>query len=348
MPIGAAAATDASAEIAERMTRRAVLGFRYDADLARRSISFLDDLQRDLLAQIAEIDVNGVTRISAKRKRLQQLLDLSRADIRKAYRGIRVLNSTDLADLATIEATATHATISTALVNVGATLGISLPTAATMAALAEEQLILGQPLADWWEDASRKTILQFSREMRIGVQAGETVEQLARRISGGTREGVQLRGIMDVSRTTARTLVRTSVASIQGAAREAVYEANLDVIEAYVQLSRLDSRTSETCIVRANKRWDAQTKAPIGHALPYRNTPLHPNCRSVMVVQVVGGEPPPVMDGEAWVKSLSEDALGTVLGKGKADLYRAGKIQLRDLIDQSDRPVPLSALVHAD
>lgn len=338
------ARTAAAEDIADAMTRRTILGMRYDAQLARDIFRMLKDLERDLVAQIAAIDATGPGRAAARRARLETLLREARAASRKAYRRIRLQTERDLDKLTEIEAKAARKVMAGALSQTTIDIRPRLPLESTYVALSDERLVLGQPLADWWERADQATVDAFSREMRIGVQAGETVEQLARRISGGTRDGVQMRGVMDVSRSTARTLVRTSVASVQNAARQAVYEANGDVITEFVHLSRLDDRTSDVCIARAGLRWDAKTRKPIGHDLPYRAPPLHPNCRSVLVVRVIGGEPPPVGSAKEWIGAMDAAEQDAVLGRGKAALYRAGKITTRELIDQSDRPVPLKAL----
>lgn len=341
---GAARITAAVERASDALTRRAILGMRYDASFGREVIAMLDALERDLVGQIAAIDVGGVERPSARRARLAKLLTQARAAIRSVYRRVATLSARNFADLTEIEAIATANAFNSAFAAMNVSIQVSLPTASTYAALADERLIIGQPLKEWWDNASSSTVGAFAREMRIGIQAGETVEQLARRVAGGTRDGVAMRGLMDTSRSTARTLVRTSVASVQNAAREAVYEANLDVITEFVHLSRLDGRTSDVCIERAGKRWDAETRQGIGHTLAYRTPPLHPNCRSVLVVRVIGGDPPEVGDGEAWLKKQSPAEQNALLGKGKAELFRAGKITMRDLLDQSDRPVPLSAL----
>lgn len=45
-----------------------------------------------------------------------------------------------------------------------------------------------------------------------------------------------------------------------------------------------------------------------------------------------------------WLKGRSVAAQDRMLGKGRAQLWREGKITLRDLTDQKNRPLPLSAL----
>lgn len=337
-------ATIAGLQMAQRTTRRAVLGARYEADLLRRILAMLKALEADLIAQVAQMDLGGAARDSIRRKRLLDLLQLTRERIDRTYRGVVVLTTRELSELMGIEATATAASLRTSFATVGITLGVALPTASTMAALTDEMLVLGAPMKNWWKRQSQSLIDEFAKQMRLSIMAGESVDRMALRITGGYREGVKIPGVMDVSRRTAETLVRTSVASVQNTARLAVFEQNLDVIDEFVHLSRLDSRTSEICIARSNKRWNADTKKPIGHAFPFQVPPLHPRCRSVLVPVVIGGKPPPDQTPDEWLASLSPDEQDSLLGKGKASLYRQGRITSKDLIDQTNRPLTLREL----
>ena len=270
--------TAAAEAIADKITKRAILGQRYDASLSADIIAQVTDLERDLVGQIAAIDVTSVTKPSARLVRLQKLLSQSREQIKAAYRRIRLLNDRELSKLLEIEAEATAKLVDAGFQKTDINISVSLPTDAVFAALAEEHIIIGQPLKEWWAKQEAGAFSEFSRQIRLGVGAGETVDQLARRIAGGTRDGIPIQGVMEVSRKTAKTLVRTSVASVQNTARQAVYEANSDIFTELVQLSKLDGRTSEICIARAGKAWDMQTKEPIGHSLPFQTPPIHPNC----------------------------------------------------------------------
>jgi hypothetical protein len=337
-------ASAAAEEIAERLTRRALLGARYDASLARDIVSMLVDLERDLAGQIAEMDITGVSRLSARRQRLESLLEMARKAVRKTYRRITVLAETQLDELFSIEAGASREIMRAAFQDVGVRLGVSLPSSSYMAALAEETLVMGRPLSSWWAGQEASLREAFAREMRLGLQAGETVQQLTRRIRGGKRDGLPVKGIMATSRAHAVAMARTSAAGVGNGARFATFEANLDVIQAYVHLSRLDLRTSEQCILRAGKRWDAKTKAPLGHRIPFQLCPIHHGCRSVHVVQVIGGEPPTNQNGEAWFKGLSAEEQGHLFGAGRMDLFRSGDMSMSELFDQSGRPISLSDL----
>ncbi len=337
-------AAAAGEELAERLTRRAILGARYDAGLARDVISLLSELERDLVGQIADIDFTGVGNLSARRRRLTTLLDQTRKAIRAAYRRVRLLTERSLDELFEIEAEATRAAMHGSLRSVGVRLGVSLPGETYLAALAEETLVMGQPLSSFWGRQEAALFNAFRGQMELGLTAGEAIPELIRRVRGGTRNGALVRGIMDTSRAHAAAMVRTSAASVGNGARFATFESNLDVVEKYQHLSRLDGRTTEQCTLRAGKLWDAKTKAPIGHRVPFQVPPIHVNCRSTLIVVVVGADPPTNQNGEAWFNGLDTGEQDAIFGRGRAQLYRLGDLTLSQLFDQSGRPIRLGDL----
>lgn len=351
-------ASGAVEAIANRLTRRAVLTARYDADLSRKVLRLLIELEADLRAQIVRINPGGVAMLSARQKRLETLLADTRKSIRSTYRRINNLTTRELSELVEIEATATRAIVTDSLAHVGYTLQARLPTETYLANLAQEQLVVGQPLASWWEKQSADLQRVIHSEIRLGLAAGETVDQLAARISPEafanrlpnkltaelSEELWERRSAMLSARRGARTLVITAANAAGNKAREAVYDANADIVTELVHLSRLDSRTSEICIARAGKRWDRSTRQPIGHQLPYATPPLHPRCRSVVVPRIIGGDLPTDQSGEEFFKSLSTEEQDAIFGKGKAAMFRRGEIRASDLVDQSGRPISLKRL----
>jgi hypothetical protein len=47
---------------------------------------------------------------------------------------------------------------------------------------------------------------------------------------------------------------------------------------------------------------------------------------------------------DEWLSSKSKAFQDELLGPGRADLWRAGKITLSELLDQNGRPLPLAVL----
>jgi hypothetical protein len=126
--------------------------------------------------------------------------------------------------------------------------------------------------------------------------------------------------------------------------RDRFFDANKEVIGVLVWRSTLDGRTSDVCIARDGKKYRPVTLKPIGHNLSALGGAgkAHFNCRSVFVATVKSwqelglSEPPPStrssMDGQVpdtvtygeWLKGKDAEFQNDVLGKTKAEAFRAG------------------------
>lgn len=124
---------------------------------------------------------------------------------------------------------------------------------------------------------------------------------------------------------------------------------------------------STICKARSGLVWDLTTKAPVNHSIPWNGgLPAHWNCRSVMVAVLRPLEDLPTrkrkavetgamqssMDGEVaadmdysdWLKTKSQKFQRDALGDGRWELWKEGRIQLKDLLDQSGNPMSLEEL----
>lgn len=183
-------------------------------------------------------------------------------------------------------------------------------------------------------------------------------------------------GILDVAKNQARTLVRTSVQSVSNKVLEETYKENDDLIKGMEALVTLDNRTSEICIARAGASWDMEgnpmPKSPYQEPYP-GPPPWHPNCRTVIIpitkswdellneagrktrkkLDSVPDATRASMDGQVagsirtfsdWLKTKGDAFAKEVLGAGRFELWKKGKITLPQLIDQSGRPLSLEEL----
>jgi hypothetical protein len=172
-------------------------------------------------------------------------------------------------------------------------------------------------------------------------------------------------GVMPLARKNAAAIVQTSIATVAAAARRATFKANADITNGIMQVSTLDGHTSLTCIAYSGATWDLDYE-PIGeNDLPYNGgVPRHFNCRSAEVaimktLREMGidmDEPDPGMRASSegpisakttfadFLKLKGADYQNEVLGAGRAELFRSGKMTTRDLLDMKGRPLSLSAL----
>jgi hypothetical protein len=197
--------------------------------------------------------------------------------------------------------------------------------------------------------------------VRVGIQRGEPTGIIAKRLAGGVIDGVAVPGVMKATRVQASALVHSAVISASVKDRLAVFRENSDVIKAIQQVSTLDNRTTETCIAYNNATWEVDTLDPIGHDLPFEGgPPRHHNCRSVIVpvvrspdelgVKVKGKIPQEIrasMDGKVasdvsfrqFLEGKGQQFAEHLLGPEKAKLFMSNRINERDLLNSSGKPV---------
>ena len=112
----------------------------------------------------------------------------------------------------------------------------------------------------------------YDASVKAGFANGETVSQIAGRIRT-TSEGLLARE--------SEALARTGVQHYANRAREAMAEANADVIEFRVYWATMDNRTTTLCAGRHLKKWKMDDNK-------FPDIPAHYNCRSGWVFTVFG------------------------------------------------------------
>ena len=196
--------------------------------------------------------------------------------------------------------------------------------------------------------------------------AGETTSNIVDLIRG--TEALRFKdGLMQTARNKAEALVRTSVQVVANEARIRTYESNRDVVKYIEWVSTLDSRTSSTCQVLDGKKWAVGTFKPIGpNSQNFPGPTAHWNCRSTQVPVLKSWEelgskrkfdeiPSSTrssMDGqvsskisyEDWLKSKGQEFQKEVLGPGKFELWKAGKIGFKDLTNSAGNPLTVGQL----
>ena len=316
-------------------------------------------LLEDLLREVEErIGARPLT--DYQHARLNRLLDDIREIVTGRYGDLHATLADDLKDLAKQESRWVLTSVNDA---VGVDIARSLAPSATLRALVDTGLFQGAPLGEWLDRQAADTAFRFANEIRTGVAAGETNAQIVSRIGGSTRRG--LTGVVETSRRNAEALVRTATQTVSAKARALTWDANQDIVKGKQQVSTLDSRTSDICIAYAGASWDLKNKPINGTKLPYNGgVPRHWGCRSTeipllktfrelgMDVEEFTPTTRASLDGQVaadlsfsdFLDSKSEAFQNEVLGKGRAALWRAGKITLNQLLDQRGNPLTLAQL----
>lgn len=353
----------ANDRIADLFTDHALDLQRLAAGDARNVAKFLRELESELVALLAKADPTGVGAQSYRAKRLASLLDQVRETIRQAYRQIGNSVRAELIELADIESAFVARAVNQGL---GVALATSNITRNMAASLVGDMLVQGAPVSDWWSRQAGDTLAKFTDQMRLGIAEGETNAQLIRRIRGGTQNGVPVQGIMDISRRNAESLARSATQAVAGRARQMAFEQNADILSAVQWRATLDTRTTMDCASRDGKLYTVLDHKPIGHSLPWGGGAgnLHWGCRSTTApvtkswreLGIDMDEAPAgtraSVDGqvagdttfEGWLDRQSKARQTEILGAGRAELYRSGKISFRDLVDGNGRELSLSEL----
>lgn len=339
---------------------RAVDLLRLESGTRDKVLSILNDLEGELVAALAKSNPTGNSSKSVQQNRLQGLLKNVQSAIRASYRGASVLMASEIRDIVDQESTwAGHA--------INESIGINFVTDGltrkSLEQVSSNVMIHGAASADWWSRQAQDLQNRFADETRKGMALGETNDQLVKRIRGSKDQ----KGLMDISRSSANRLVRTSVQAAANDGREATYKENSDIIEGLQWHATLDTRTSIWCITRDghlyenDDKHEAQDDGPAWLQGPGK---IHWQCRSTSIPKLKSwrsmgidlDEVPQTtrssMDGQVAASTTFEDWLGkqsqerqdAVLGPEKADLWRRGKITFKDLLDQSGRPLTTEQL----
>lgn len=262
-----------------------------------------------------------------------------------------------LTELPALEATYMQA----ALQGVGIT-DAALPARSTLQAIADSALVQGATIKDWFSRLSNTLRFDIERAVKVGVSLGQTNRQIADSIIGMGDKGPQP---IAKARRDANAITRTAVQTIANDARLAFYGENPDYIKAVQWVSTLDSRTSDICIARSGKTWSFPDFEPQGHKIPWNGgPPAHWACRSTVIpilktLREMGIDRDNFqqttrasMDGQVaaditfddFLKGKPKEFADQMLGKGRAELWREGKITLSELLNAKGQPLTLTQL----
>lgn len=210
----------------------------------------------------------------------------------------------------------------------------------------------GTLLEDFVHTWGNRATQRVESAIRTGFAQGKTVDAIVRMIRG-TKANNFSDGILGgVTKREASAMVRTALQHVNNAAQQMVYEDNDDIIEGYIWISTLDSRTSQTC-----KSLDGQVfklgKGPV--------PPIHINCRSSTIPKVKGvdllsettrasvdGQVPASQSYYEWLKTQPAEFQDDALGAARAKLFRNGGLSAEQFaqlnLDKNFQPLTLEEM----
>jgi SPP1 gp7 family putative phage head morphogenesis protein len=337
----------ATAAVADALTEHGVDLLRLSTSSTVKVIEFLRELQDDLERQLRR---SGVGRDDARR--LRSLLADAKALIARTYREVARMQAADWLDWANVEAQVTASIVNEQL---GAKMMEGVLPRSALAVLVRDTLIRGSPAKDWWAKQATTVMQSFAQQVRLGVASGENNAKIIARVGP----------IMNVPKAQAEALVRTSVQTVANEARLETFRRAADVVKGLRQVSTLDDRTTDICIAYDGAEWDLEGKPMGDTSLPFKGgPPRHWQCRSVLApvmrtwnelgIDLKENDAParasrdgPMKPGTSygdWLRRKSEADQDRILGRARADLWRRGKLSLRELLDQRGNPMTLEQI----
>jgi SPP1 gp7 family putative phage head morphogenesis protein len=329
-------------------------------------LKVLKELETDIVKRLQAIDPTGPTLTVYQQTRLEKLLKQVQKTTGSSFAKARRVTDNTLLQLAALESGLVSGAYDVAL---GTSLGVPTLNRQILQELVKDGLIQGAPSSEWWAKQAVGTLDNFRREMRLGVLGGESTGKLATRV----------RKVMDVTRRQAEALARTSVQSISNLARLRTYQENAHLLKGIQWISTLDSRTTDICKGLDGLLWDTNFN-PIGHDTTFPGPTAHWNCRSTQVPVTkswdelrkstspkakafakkadkagsgarssLDGAIPATINYEDWLLLKEKAEPGFALNSGaltpgKYALWKQGKLNFKDLVDQSGNPITIAQL----
>lgn len=223
----------------------------------------------------------------------------------------------------------------------------------------------GRLLSEWASSIATNRMTRIRDTVRMGYVQGQTVPQIVARVRGTKAKGYS-DGVIEIDRRSAEAVVRTAVGHTASVARDAMYAANSDLVQAVQWVSTLDDRTSSVCQLHDGLTYTADTHRPIGHSLPWLGGPgqAHWNCRSTAVPVLKSwkdlgldiAELDPAtrssMDGQVaadtkyseWFASQSSARQDQIVGPTRGKLFRGGGISFSSFANDKGRWLSLEEL----
>lgn len=344
--------------IASDLVDRQVKALRLAEGLSQRLIKELSAAEDEVMAKLRSSDLTRFTR-QRTITLLNQIRRIMAAFSGASLKTMRVEVSAIAQKIAELTAGDMNDVFGVDLIN-------PTLTATSLKRLLDDQAIIGgQTLQDFWDRQPDLIVDAYSQVIRTGLIVNASKGDMIRDVIESTG--------LAAKRGAIRTAVRTSIMTVANLARTDMYADNQDLVKGIQWLSTLDVRTTPICRGLDGCCWSLPDYEPInGTNHRYPGPVAHPNCRSTQIPllrsfeEIAGANKKLArkldeamsngvrasMDGEVasdlsyedWLKSRSETSQREVLGSARFDLWRAGKLTLAEMIDQSNRPLTLDEL----
>jgi SPP1 gp7 family putative phage head morphogenesis protein len=319
--------SDFSSYLADQSTRRQVFVQRFGASEAHKLEQILLRIEAKLINEFE----SPIPRMSAIQqadtlRRVQRIMDESLAN-----HGDQLL--LDMRAFLEVETEFTH-TLLQGSVNVDTLRPSREQLQSAMETGMNAPVGKGLTISDAIEVFDKNKAAEMVQVVRDGFVTGSTSEQLITEIVKTT----------EIQRRHAEALVRTSTNHMAAQARKLTEEANSDIVDGFIVVATLDSRTTLICAGLDGKRFPHDADRP----------PFHWNCRSTTIPYIkpefripdvdgdrpsIGGKGAEQVSGDTkyggWLRRQPAAFQDDVLGKTRGALFRRGGIKIEQFTDRN-------------
>lgn len=338
---------------------------RFGVGVVQRMIATLNRADASLMAKLTEALLQ-MERDSFTVARLESMLTSVRALNAQAYAAVLQAMQPEMQGLARAEAAAQTAAYAGA---VPAVVQVHFPVAGVTAeqvyAAAMSRPFQGRLLSEWAASLEQSRLTMLRNAVRAGFVEGQTTSEIIQKIRG-TRALRYADGLLNKPRHELAVVVQTALSHTAQTARQAMVDANADLVKATRWVSTLDTRTSPQCRIRDGLEYTADTHKPIGHSVPWGDGPgrLHFNCRSVSVPVLkswrelgipvddmapgtrasMDGQVPAELTYAQWFAKQSAARQEEILGPARYKLLQSGKVTASEFYNDKGRWLSLAEL----
>jgi SPP1 gp7 family putative phage head morphogenesis protein len=323
----------------------ALLVERWKAHEVRRIVRLLDrevlpDLAARIGARLASIATRGFDAGPSTTSRLEYLF----ADLREFAKQLRIRLAEETGATFFAFAKGEADALVRSIRSAAPMVTVVTPSASTIRAVAFSRPLQGKVLREWWQDQERSLRDNVGRQIRIGLMQGESSEGIVRRV----------RAIWPAERHRIATMVRTAVNHISTQARQATFEENADLLQGIEWVTALDTRACPVCAANDGQVFpvDSGPRPPAHHGCRCSVAPALKSAAALGLKGIDGatrasmdGQVPEAVKFPDWLERQSVERQNAVLGVGRARLYRAGKLDLEDMVDVAGGIIPLRTLL---
>lgn len=263
-------AKPANEEILDATVRHQIKLLRFSQGQANSAAALLAQSDAELVALLqTELTEASAARFESLLKEIRRMRAAVAGEIQSQLEG-------DMTELAQTEADWESAMIqgSTPMV-----LSFNQVPASVLKTVAGSP-INGIPLQGWLGKMAANDVSRIEQQLRLGILAGETTDQMVTRIRGTKANGYK-DGILEITKRDAEMIARTTTNHVSTAARQETWNTNADIIKGVRWVATLDGRTSPVCQSRDGEIYPID-KGP--------RPPAHPNCRSTVAPVLYGEE----------------------------------------------------------